>query len=93
VLIEHYAADRHVPWNNHQTPDAIDNHAHSRFLLFLLAESLLCRLATLPYPLQNRFPILVELEFCNDNLGSGDAEGHGLAIGLFADETLDVNDV
>jgi hypothetical protein len=50
-----------------------------RFLI-LLAESLLCGLATLSYPLQNRFSVLVELEFCDDDLGGCDADGHGLAV-------------
>jgi hypothetical protein len=75
---------------NHQTPNAIEI---CLALLLLLAQCLFGCLATLSYPLQNALSVLVELEFCDDDFGGCDAEGLGLAVGLLADDTLDVDDV
>lgn len=54
---------------------------------------LLVRLPTLADALQNLLTVLVELELGDLNLGWGDANGDGLAVGLLAGDTLDVDDV
>lgn len=43
--------------------------------------------------LNDLFPVLVELELGNLDLAWCDAEGHSLAVGLFALDTLDVNHI
>ena len=57
-------------------------------------EPSLCRLGSLTSlsnALQNLFTVLVHPELGDDNLGGGDAEGNALAVGLLADNTVDVD--
>lgn len=53
---------------------------------------LLRSLPALGYSGENVFAILVQLQFCDDNLRRGDTDGDRLAIALLAGETLDVYD-
>ena len=49
------------------------------------------RLTSLSNALQNLLTVLVHPELGDDNLGGGDAEGNALAVGLLANNTLDVH--
>lgn len=48
-------------------------------------------LTTLGDPLEDLFTVLVELELGDDDLGGGDGDGDALAVGLLADNALDVD--
>lgn len=61
--------------------------------LLRLGLELLLDLATGLDALQDGLTILVKLELGDDDLGGVDAEWDGLAGGLLADNTLNVNDV
>jgi hypothetical protein len=49
------------------------------------------RLTSLSNALQNLLTVLVHPELGDDNLRGGDAEGNALAVGLLANNTLDVD--
>lgn len=51
------------------------------------------RLTALADALQDALTVLVELQLADDDLGGVDADGDALAVGLLADDTLDVDDV
>lgn len=51
------------------------------------------RLPAVADALQNLLPVLVELELGDLALGRRDANGYCLAVGLFARDALDVDDV
>lgn len=61
--------------------------------LLRLGLELLLDLATGLDALQDGLTVLVKLELGDDDLGGVDSERDGLAGGLLADNTLDVNDV
>ena len=44
-------------------------------------------------PLQYIFPVLVKLQFCDDDFAGVDADRHALAIGFLARYPLDVDDI
>jgi len=50
---------------------------------------LLLLLAAGALALQNRLAVLVELELGDDNLGWGEGNGDGLAVGLLADDCVE----
>merc|ERR1712050_28302 len=60
----------------------------SRLCLSPLLGLLLVCLATLGDTLNDRLPVLVEVE-----LAGGDANGHALAVGLLTRDTLNVDDL
>lgn len=49
-------------------------------------------LATLSDSLQDLFSVLVELELCDDDFAWVDADGNGLAVGLLAGHSLNVDE-
>lgn len=51
------------------------------------------RLTTLADALEDALTVLVELQLADDDLGGVDADGDALAVGLLADDTLNVDDV
>lgn len=53
---------------------------------------LLAELTALGDASEDLLTVLVELEGGDDDLGGGDAEGNGLAVGLLAGDTVDVDD-
>jgi hypothetical protein len=53
---------------------------------------LLVELTTLGNAGKDLLAVLVELEGGDDDLGGGDAEGNGLAVGLLAGDAVDVDD-
>lgn len=62
-------------------------------LFVALRPSLLVRLTALADALEDLLAVLVALQLGDDHLGRGDAEGHGLAVGLFAGDALDLDEV
>lgn len=50
-------------------------------------------LTTLGNAREDLLTVLVEVKLGDDAVGGGDAEGNGLAVGLLANDTLDVDDV
>lgn len=54
---------------------------------------LLVQVAALGDALEDGLAVLVELDLGDLDLGGGDADGDGLAVGLLAGDTLDVDDV
>jgi hypothetical protein len=50
-------------------------------------------LTTLGDPGKDLLAILVEVKLGDDDVGGGDGNGNGLAVGLLAGDTLDVDDV
>ena len=65
----------------------------SRLCLSPLLGPLLVRLATLGDTLDDRLPVLVQVELGDLDLAGGDANGHALAVGLLTRDTLDVDNV
>lgn len=61
--------------------------------LSLTSAGLGSRLASLADALEDLLTVLVQLQLGDDDLGGVDADGHALAVGLLADDTLDVDDV
>lgn len=62
--------------------------------LFLgLRPSLLVSLTTLANTLEDLLAVLVALQLGDDDLGGGNADGHGLAVGLLAGDALDLDEV
>lgn len=56
-----------------------------------LSRLVLHGLTTLGDTLENLLTVLIELELGDDNVGGGNGDGDALAIGLLADNTLDVD--
>ena len=62
-------------------------------LLLLLFTLLQLVLSAFSNALQNAFPVFIHLQFRDDAFAGVDANGYRLAVGLFAGDTLDVDDV
>jgi len=73
------------------TPKRTSTIISSKTLFLLLALQLLLDLAASLDALQDALTVLVELELGDDDFGGVNADGHGLARGLFADDALDVD--
>ena len=58
-----------------------------------LCRPLLPLLSTVADPLENLFPVLVQLQFCDLHLAGCNANGNALTIALLACDPLDVHDV
>lgn len=62
-------------------------------LFLVLRPSLLVSLTALANALEDLLAVLVALQLGDDDLGGGDADGHGLAVGLLAGDALDLDEV